>query len=369
VPERGNDIPDILDEVRWELDFFEKMMVPTGKANAGMVHHKIHDNEWTGVPMLPHLDDKPRELHRPSTAATLNAAAAFAQGARLFGRFDENDGERLLDLAETAFLAALENQPLYAPAGDGNSGGGPYDDDNVDDEFYWAAAELYLTTGEGHYLDFIKVSPLWNGDIFIPGGFDWRQVAPHARMQLALRATGLDEADARDIRRSIVTQAETLISAQNQNPFGHAYAPSGGQYDWGSSHMVLQNGLILAAANQLTGDERYRMAAIESADYVLGRNALNISYITGYGTVYSQNQHSRWFARQVDPDLPHPPKGALAGGPNSAIVDPVAKSLFSIDGCAPQTCYVDDIESWSTNEITINWNASLAQFAAWLAEQ
>src|SRR5689334_22037322 len=30
---------------------------------AGMAHHKIHDRNWTGLPLLPHLDPQPRELH------------------------------------------------------------------------------------------------------------------------------------------------------------------------------------------------------------------------------------------------------------------------------------------------------------------
>ena len=103
------------------------------------------------------------------------------------------------------------------------------------------------------------------------------------------------------------------------------------------------------------------------ADYLFGRNALNIAYVTGYGTVYAKNQHSRWFANQADPSLPHPPKGSLAGGPNSSLVDPVAQRV--LEGCAPQTCYVDDIESFGTNEITINWNAALAELAAFVSEQ
>ena len=67
--------------------------------------------------------------------------------------------------------------------------------------------------------------------------------------------------------------------------------------------------------------------------------------------------------------MPEPPKGSLAGGPNSSIQDPVAQALFGEQGCAPQTCYVDDIQAWSVNEITVNWNAALSQMAAWLTEQ
>ena len=132
---------------------------------------------------------------------------------------------------------------------------------------------------------------------------------------------------------------------------------------------MLNNALVLAAAFDLSGDPKYRSGALEAMDYILGRNALNQSYVTGYGTRFSQRQHSRWFANAANPDYPRPPNGALAGGANSSIQDPVAQRLFGAAGCAAQTCYVDDIEAWSLNEIAINWNAALGQMAAWLADQ
>ena len=57
------------------------------------------------------------------------------------------------------------------------------------------------------------------------------------------------------------------------------------------------------------------------------------------------------------------------GGPNSdtATWDPVAQRW--LNDCAPQRCYSDDIGSWSTNELTVNWNAPLAQIANFAAEQ
>ncbi|HKO94275.1 MAG TPA: glycoside hydrolase family 9 protein, partial [Polyangiaceae bacterium] len=58
VPERGNRIPDVLDEARWELSWMLSMQVPAGKPLAGMVHHKVHDNQWTGLPLAPANDDR-----------------------------------------------------------------------------------------------------------------------------------------------------------------------------------------------------------------------------------------------------------------------------------------------------------------------
>ena len=76
--------------------------------------------------------------------------------------------------------------------------------------------------------------------------------------------------------------------------------------------------VVLATAYDLTGEAKYRDGVLEGMDYLLGRNALNQSYVTGYGEVASHNQHSRWYAHQLDPALPNPPRGTLAGGPNSA---------------------------------------------------
>jgi endoglucanase len=73
------------------------------------------------------------------------------------------------------------------------------------------------------------------------------------------------------------------------------------------------------------------------------------------------------YAHQLNASLPNPPAGTIAGGPNSGIQDPVAQRL--LQGCAPQFCYIDDIESWSTNELTINWNAALSWVASFVADQ
>jgi endoglucanase len=146
-----------------------------------------------------------------------------------------------------------------------------------------------------------------------------------------------------------------------------AYAPPGNVWDWGSNSMVLNDLVVIAYAYDITSRAKYRDAVLEGIDYVLGRNALDISYVTGYGEVSSQNQHSRWYAHQLDASLPHPPRGTLAGGPNSSLQDPVAQERLA--GCVGQFCYIDDIQSWSTNELTINWNAPLAWVASFVADQ
>jgi endoglucanase len=357
----------VLDEARWELEWMLRMQVPAGKPLAGMAHHKVHDNAWTGLPLDPAADPMKRELHRPSTAATLNLAAVAAQGARLFGPYDAAFSARLLAAARTAWSAALAHPALYAPAADGNSGGGPYDDSNVTDELYWAAAELYLTTREAAFHQALVSSPLATANVFPLDGFDWGHVAALGRLDLATVRGGLSELEWRQARSSVLAAADTLLALQAAQPWGQPYAPASNQWAWGSTSQILNNLVVLGTAFDLTGKPRYRDAVVEGMDWLLGRNALNISYVTGYGDVFSQNQHSRMYAHQLNAELPHPPVGSIAGGPNSGIQDPVAQELLR--GCKPQFCYIDDINSWSTNEITVNWNAPLSWVASFVADQ
>ncbi|GAA3838854.1 cellulase [Sphaerisporangium flaviroseum] len=362
VPESGNGVPDILDEARWEQEFLLKMQVPDGKPFAGMAHHKIHDQNWTGLPLLPHLDAQKRELHPVSTAATLNLAATAAQAARLYAPYDAAFAARNLTAARKAWAAAKANPDKLASPADG-TGGGAYDDADVRDEFYWAAAELYITTGEQEFKDYVLASPMHTSDIWGPRGFDWGHVAQLGRIDLATVPNALPGRD--QVRQSVVEGAEKYLATLTAHPYGMPYNPP--TYDWGSNNLVLNNMVVMAAAYDITGTRKYRDGVLQGIDYILGRNALNHSYVTGYGEVASHNQHSRWYSHQLDPSLPNPPKGTLAGGPNSSIQDPAAQE--KLQGCKPQFCYIDDINSWSTNELTINWNSPLAWISAFVADQ
>jgi endoglucanase len=374
IPESGNGVPDILDEVRWNLEWMLAMQVAEGVEMGiggetidagGLVHHKLHDIAWTGLNTFPHEDPMPRFVHRPSTAATLNLAAAAAHGARLYDGFDPAFADELLDAARRAWDAANEHPEIHAPNTndlDPNPGGGPYDDTQVSDEFYSAAAQLYLTTGERTYRDAVLASPHHTSDWDEMAAFDWREVAAAARLDLATVPSDLP--GRAEVVRWVLDGADQYVAIQDEQPFGHPYGPE--RYEWGSTHHVLNNAVVIAVAYDLTGEQRYLDGAIEAVDYVLGRNALNNSYVTAYGTQYSENMHSRWYAHSITDRMPRPPDGKLAGGPNSGIQDPVAQA--NLQGCAPQFCYIDHIDSWSTNETTINWNAALAWHASWLSD-
>ncbi|MGX1508273.1 UNVERIFIED_CONTAM: endoglucanase [Streptomyces graminofaciens] len=365
LPEHGNATPDILDEARWEMDFLMRMMVPAGEPLAGMAHHKLHDKAWTGLPTRPDQDPQPRELHPPTTAATLNVAATAAQCARLFAPYDAGFAARCRTAAVTAWNAAKAHPDILADPDDG-TGGGAYPDNDVRDEFYWAAAELFLTTGQDAYRQEVLRSPL-HGDtdmVFPRGGMSWGSVAGLGALDLATVPSKLTADQLQSVRSMVTRAADGYAADSAEAAYGLPYAPSDGHYVWGSNSQVANNMVVLGTAHDLTGKVVYRDGVLRGLDYLLGRNPLNQSYVTGYGERDSRNQHHRFWADQLDPSLPNPAPGSLAGGPNDAIQDPVAQS--KLQGCAPAMCYIDHIESWSTNEITVNWNAPLAWVASYV---
>ena len=239
-------------ECRWQLDWMLRMQVPDGLPHAGMAFHRVHGTEWSPLPGWPHEDPTSRVLHRPSTAATLHLAAVTAQGARLLRAEDPPYADRLLAAAETAYRAAHENPLLIAPDDEGRFGGGPYDDDDLDDDFYWAAVELWLATGGDTYRADLRTSPCHHADdSFDLSGFDHDDVAGPAQLDLALLGQGRE----RDRARAAVAKAAgALLEVQRAQPWGQPYAPAEG-WDWGSNGRLLNNLVVLAVAHLVGADD------------------------------------------------------------------------------------------------------------------
>ncbi len=379
IPEAGNDVNDLLDEARYELEFLMRMQapadamarVPVGvKRNApglefvtvdanGMAHHKIADREWTALPTPPHLDRQERVLYPVSTAATLNLAAAAAQCARIWRSIDEAFAARCRIAAERAWRAAVRNPEVYFIAD--FSGSGMYGDSNLEDEFFWAAAELFVTTGSTTYLEAMLASPCYAGAIEREPA--WPHVAALGIITLALVDNLLSEGSIGELRNRIVAAAESYRQESERTGFRIPWASN--RYAWGSNSTLLNRAILLALAHDFTGDARYRTAVTDVLDYLLGRNPLDRSYISGYGERPMRNPHHRFWVPSADAGLPGPPSGALSGGPNNtAMADPVAQALRG--RCAPMTCWQDEVEAYALNEVAINWNAPLVWVAAWL---
>ncbi|MBN2306260.1 MAG: glycoside hydrolase family 9 protein, partial [Anaerolineae bacterium] len=367
LPESGNGVADVLDEARWEMEWMLKMQVPPGQPQVGMAFHKLHDRVWGGLPMVPPTEfdndlsnDRPgagRYVYAPTTAATLNLAATAAQCARIWAEIDPDFAAQCRAAAETAWIAAFQNPEILATNTPGN-GGGNYDEGNNRDEFFWAAAELYLTTGDAQYADTIR--EMVDGHKLRPGigGMWWGDTQALGIISLATVPNDLDM----DYFQSlIIGAADSALSRINAG--GYRVPMVAQDYVWGSNSTVANRALLMALAYEFTGNTAYLGGVTESMDYLLGRNALSFSFITGYGDAYAQHQHHRFWANRSQ--YPPPPPGSLAGGPNSTPSDEDAQQHAILDSGVAKR-YVDMIGSYSTNEVAINWNAPLTWVAAYL---
>ncbi len=367
IYESDNSWPDIMDETRWEMDFMLRMQVPEGQPLAGMAHHKLHDRHWTGVPIMPPTEinsDDPnsgRFLMPPSTAATLNLAASAAQCARIWRTFDDAFAARCLKAAETAWTAAQTHPDMLYGNNPGDDGGGNYGDDNVQDEFYWAAAELYLTTGKAEYRDFVTASPYYqNFANALP--INWGSTAALGSISLVTVSNDLPADDLSRLRDQIVTAADDYLATSKSEGY---HAPiKANDYVWGSNSVVLNNAIVLALAYDFTQDTSYLNVVLASMDYILGENAVNQSFVSGYGTVSMEHPHHRFWGNNPAQGFPPPPPGAISGGPNGSPADPTA--ISAVKDLPISRRYIDNIGSYSTNEVAINWNAPLVWVAAYL---
>lgn len=381
IPEAGNGVNDLLDEARWEMEFMLAMQVPdntrmglplgqqkgdgklifTDTDISGMAHHKVADERWTGLPLPPHLDKERRFLYPPSTAATLNLAATAAQAARIWQKLDPAFAERCLTAARRAWAAAVRVPDAYA-IGDFNGSGG-YGDPDVSDEFFWAAAELLATTGERSFADALRHSPHFQDRLAREPG--WGSTATLGLLSLSLHEGDLPASDQQMVKSTILAGADQFLKDGAGSGYRQPLAAT--SYGWGSNGMLLNRAIVLAYAFDTTKELRYREAIVDVGDYLLGRNPLDQSYISGYGARPMRHPHHRFWAHVLDQSLPPPPPGVLSGGPNGNSTGD--KAMERLGGsCAPQACWLDAIDLFTLNEVTVNWNAPLVWVAAWLDE-
>ncbi|HYF65699.1 MAG TPA: glycoside hydrolase family 9 protein, partial [Herpetosiphonaceae bacterium] len=252
IPEQANGVADILDEARWQMEFMIRMQVPasTGSPLAGMVHHKMHDANWSGIPTRPDQDTQPRQLRPVSTAATLNLAATAAQCARVWRGIDAAFASKCQTAAETAWSAAQAHPAMYASDGDG-TGGGPYGDGDVSDEFYWAAAELYVTTGNATYRSYLTGSPHYRSAA-VPS---WQATQALGTISLAVVPNNFSAADIASFRSSIAAAANGSLATIS----GQAYRVPIATYDWGSNSFITNAMILLGLAHDFSADQDHRV--------------------------------------------------------------------------------------------------------------
>lgn len=346
IPESSNRLPDILDEALYNLRWMLTMQDPQD----GGVYHKLTNAAFDGW-VKPGATTLPRYVVQKSTAATLDLAAVAAQAARVFSAF-EKQAPGLADSCRRAAIAAwgwaqahpavLYDQDVlnkkFAPA----ISTGTYGDHHVEDEWFWAACELYATTKEKAYRQALEKR------ITLPVSVpDWGHVQLLGYYTL-LRTGVLDSPALKD---SLLRLADGYVNAVQHTAFATAMGGSTKDFIWGSNAVAANQGMLLLVAYRLTHAPRYAMAALDNLDYLLGRNATGYCFVTGQGSFATMHPHHR---PSVSDGIAAPVPGLLAGGPNPGMQDHVHYTY-----AAPELAYMDDAQSYASNEIAINWNAPL----------
>lgn len=366
IPEQGNGIPDILDEVRWEMEFFLGMQVPDGHPQAGLVHHKLHEKSWLPHPYRAPERTDDRYAMKPSTAATLNFAAACAQFARVYAPYDQAFADRCLAAAEKAWKAAVANPDLLFSMV-GYDGGGDYDDAKIEDEFFWAACELFITTGNPKYraaMDpFMKTPEFRNVLIEANTPFTWQSTAALGLLSLVTTKNKAEGSLIKLIRERIVIGADRYLDQLE----AEGYPVPLLDFWWGSNSQVLNKMILMGYAYDQTGKEKYLYGMTRSMDYILGTNCNVKSFVSGHGEYPMFYPHHRLWANDETLGIPPPPPGAISGGPNQDSNDD--GTAFFVKKVGRGRRYADDTRSYSSNEVAINWNAPLVWATAYIDEQ
>ncbi len=360
IPESENEIPDLLDEVLWNLRWMLTMQDPED----GGVYHKLTNANFDGM-VMPAAAKSPRYVVQKGTAATLNLAAVAAQASRIFQTYEQV----LPGLADSCLQAASKawewaqahpameyNQEQMNEQYDPDVSTGAYGDQHFEDEFIWAAAELYVTTQKDTYYQAVDMFP--DDAMPLPSWSQVRLLGYYTLGRFSNTLTPAAQKDLPALKKRISSMADQWIRQVDDHAYQTVMGQSERDFIWGSSSVAANQGIALLQAYRLTSDKKYVRYALYNLDYLLGRNATGYSFVTGYGDKTPMHPHHR---PSVADGIEAPVPGWVAGGPNANA--PRQDGCTSYTSKAADEVYTDDDCSYASNEVAINWNAPFAYLA------
>ncbi len=353
IPESKNDVPDLLDEVLWNLRWMLTMQDP----DDGGVYHKCTNAKFDGM-VMPDFTKLPRYAVQKGTAATLDFAAVTAQASRVYRKYEKifpGLADSCLRASVLAWQWAVKNPNVEYNQGainkqfDPDITTGAYGDSDFKDEFSWAGAEIYLTTKDDAYYQ--SVLTYGGSAITLPSWSNVRALGQYSLLRFNKTLTPLAQKDFDERKRNLFAMVEEWIKGLNQSTYQTAIGQSKKDFVWGSNGVCANQGIALMYAFQVSGDRKYFDAAIGNLDYMLGRNGTGYSFVTGSGDKTPMHPHHR--PSEAD-GIVDPVPGFLAGGPNPGMQDKCSYPTSVAD-----EAYLDNACSYASNEIAINWNAPL----------
>ncbi|MBN2601177.1 MAG: glycoside hydrolase family 9 protein [Candidatus Marinimicrobia bacterium] len=384
----ANGVADILDEIRWGLDWMLKMH----PAQDQLFHQVADDRDHVGF-KLPHLDTadygwgpgsyrvvyyatgKPQGLFKYQNTSTgiANLAGRYAAAMAMAYRVWKEDlkdvgfANRCLKAGREVYEMGLrqpgcqEGTPCRSPY--------RYSENTWADDMEWGAAELYKVTQNSKYLhdakDFAKLinTNSWMG----------RDTADHYECYpfMNMGHYALFEVTDKAFRDTLIgyykAQIEVVKARADRNPF-----KIGIPFIWCSNNLAAAFITQCLLYEKMTGDIQYRKLMAAHRDWLLGNNPWGVSQFVGIPKdgVTPLHPHT-----PMIPHLNRLPIGGLNDGPVYASIYNNLKGirLYEEDEYARfQSDYVvfhDDLGDYSTNEPTLDGTAEAIYFFSVLSSK
>jgi endoglucanase len=359
IPESQNAVPDLLDEILWNLRWMLTMQDP----NDGGVYHKLTNPRFDGM-VMPAACNNARYVVQKNTIATLDFVGVMAQASRVFKDF-EKELPGLADSCKTAAVKgwawAKGNPAVYYRQNEMNKTLDPdivtggYEDKDGTDEWIWAAAEMYVTTKNEEYLKNISFET--HKPMPLPSWSQVKALAYYTIIRNEKKLGSVDQQYLRSIKKNVLDFSNDLLVDLDKQPYHTVMGKTAKDFAWGSSAVASNQGVALIQAYKLTKDKKYLNAALGNLDYLLGRNATGYSFLTGFGSKQVMYPHHR---PSIADGIKEPVPGLLSGGPNPGQQD----KCEGYPNKFADESFVDADCSYASNEIAINWNAPFVYLAA-----
>ena len=348
IPESGNGVPDVIDEVRYELDWLFKM-----QNSEGGVYHKVTCANFPGF-VMPEEETEELIVTPVSTTATADFAAVMAMASVVFAEFDMPYSQRCLDAATRATNYLESHKGVEGTKNPDGIVTGEYPDDKDIDERIWAYAELYKATGEAVYDE--EFSKLMQSGASCAADLGWQGVSAYAGYAYLSAPTKGKFYDA------VLASFMGGIADVEATASTDSYNSSLKEYPWGSNMTIANNGMYVLLYDKIAGYAKGDEIARQQLNYLLGTNGTGYCFLTGFGTLSPTAPHHRP-SQAKKAAVP----GMVAGGPNQNLEDPYAQNVLA--DTAPALCYADSDQAYSLNEVTIYWNSPVVFLFAYVKSQ
>ena len=385
IPESGNGVPDLLDEVKVELDWLCKMQLPDGS-----VLSKVSVTDHQGMSPVS-KDNSPRYYGEASSSATRAVASLFAHAYLIYKDIPlyQAFANDLKLKAINAWNYLLLN-PTYSKYDNGGFTSANPERDEYDQKAYMitAAYFLYKLSGEKTYLDLFESNLIH----FHAIAWNYWYLFEFIYERVLLDYCFLSEANPDQVTKvknsfaSSMASEEFLQAVNNKTDAYLAYLKDG-DYTWGSNmgKSNVGNLFFYASLLQTNNTDKILMqnTALDYLHYIHGRNAIDKCFLTNmyqYGVERPANEmYHIWFGDATKYDNAQtspngPPPGFLTGGVNKNFApatsgsnlqpplnQPVQKSYKDWNTSYPEN-------SWEITEPAIYYQAAyihlLSKFAS-----